>query len=68
MCLHSTIVSPSFSSCSQAKEKFDLTAAVKALRWIETVNGQRLGDGFVGDLKTEREVAELLKDGIALCE
>ena len=38
------------------------------MRWIETVNGQRLGDGFVGDLKTEREVAELLKDGIALCE
>ena len=52
----------------QAQEKFDLGAAVTALRWIESVNGCRLGDRDVGDLKTERDVAELLKDGTALCE
>lgn len=52
----------------QAQAKFDLSAAVTALRWIESVNGRQLGDRDVGSLKTERDVAELLKDGTALCE
>ncbi|KAK7101334.1 myophilin-like [Littorina saxatilis] len=52
----------------KAQAKFDLGAAVAALRWMESILGRRLGDLDVGDLDTERDVADLLKDGTALCE
>ncbi|KAL8604760.1 hypothetical protein ACOMHN_017719 [Nucella lapillus] len=52
----------------KAQEKFDLEAAVAALRWVESVNGRKLGETDVGVLRSEREVAGVLKDGTALCE
>nr|KAG5705307.1 hypothetical protein BaRGS_010758 [Batillaria attramentaria] len=51
-----------------ALSKFDLQAAVQAMKWIEEVVGRKLGEQGASQVKNDRDVADLLKDGTALCE
>lgn len=53
----------------KAREKFDLPSSVTALKWMEAVMDRRLApDRDVSNIKTEQDVASLLRDGTALCE
>ncbi|XP_046344794.1 calponin-2-like [Haliotis rufescens] len=51
----------------KTREKFDLDKAKEAISWIEKVTGRTLQPAS-GDFRNERDVAAVLKDGVALCE